>query len=210
MKGNRRVLWCIIGANTVVFGAWQYAAIPAGTRSPNFQVLKVLNKHFLTSLEAIKSGRYWTALTCAFSHVSVGHFLGNMISMYAFASVLTSIYAITPLRLVTLTCGSAIAGSVGFYLNEANKQGGSRRSALGASGAVMGLGSAAAILAPRATMLLYGIVPIPLWAIVAGYFVFDSYYLNDPLSRTGHAGHLGGLAFGAAYTLLKLRAGRLW
>jgi membrane associated rhomboid family serine protease len=52
---------------------------------------------------------------------------------------------------------------------------------------------------------IYGIIPLPLWATVAGYAVYDGYYLNDNNSRIGHAGHLGGLAFGIAYYLLRLR-----
>jgi membrane associated rhomboid family serine protease len=48
-----------------------------------------------------------------------------------------------------------------------------------------------------------------LWATVAGYAVYDGYYLNDNKSRVGHAGHLGGLAFGIAYYLLRLRGLRV-
>jgi membrane associated rhomboid family serine protease len=40
---------------------------------------------------------------------------------------------------------------------------------------------------------------------VLGYAAYDGYYLNSENSRIGHAGHLGGLAFGIGYYLLRLR-----
>lgn len=69
----------------------------------------------------------------------------------------------------------------------------------------MGLGASAAMLAPTANMLLFGIVPVPMWALFAGYTVYDTYYLDNPASRTGHAAHLGGGAFGAIFYTLVLR-----
>lgn len=69
----------------------------------------------------------------------------------------------------------------------------------------MGLTSVAACLAPHAKFQIYGIIPVPLWGLCAAYGLYDGYYLNDNNSRIGHAGHLGGLAFGLAYYLLVLR-----
>jgi membrane associated rhomboid family serine protease len=80
---------------------------------------------------------------------------------------------------------------------------------LGFSGALMGITSVAACLAPRAQVQLYGIIPMPLWGIVLGYAAYDGYYLNNANSRIGHAGHLGGLAFGIGYYLLRLRGLRM-
>lgn len=80
---------------------------------------------------------------------------------------------------------------------------------LGFSGALMGITSVAACLNPSARVALYGIVPVPLWGLVAGYAFFDGYYVNDANSRVAHAGHLGGLAFGVAYYLLRLRGLRV-
>ena len=41
--------------------------------------------------------------------------------------------------------------------------------------------------------------------IFAGYTYYDTYYLDHPMSRTGHAAHLGGGAFGVAFYFLFLR-----
>ena len=108
-------------------------------------------------------------------------------------------------HLGVLLAGSAFSGSAGYIYNESQKKLRRTRSALGASGMVMGLGSAAALLAPSTTMLLFGIVPVPMWALIAGYFAADAYYLDAQDARVAHAGHLGGLAFGVAYYALRLR-----
>jgi len=70
---------------------------------------------------------------------------------------------------------------------------------------VMGLGSAAACLMPQARVLLFAVVPVPLWILVPAYFVYDAYYLNAVDSRVAHAGHIGGSIFGVVYYALVLR-----
>jgi membrane associated rhomboid family serine protease len=210
---NMRVIWGIIGANTIIFGAWQYA-LPSGPQqllpnSSNLKLANFLKRNFITSVNAVTSGRWWTAITAAFSQVSTMHYISNMIALYAFGSVLINHPAVTPFRLAFIALGSACAGSLGFYAHSMSRPNGRWINGLGASGMVMGLGGAAAFLFPRAPMLLYGFIPIPLWGIIAGYFVLDSYYLDNPRSTTAHSGHLGGLGFGLAYAMLRLRRGRV-
>lgn len=43
-------------------------------------------KHFVVSLESLREGRVWTAVTASFSQSSFGHLAGNMISLYFFGS----------------------------------------------------------------------------------------------------------------------------
>ncbi len=200
------VLWGLVGANTVVFLAWQYA-----DQRHDRKLAAQLSRHFILKTSDPAQGRYWTALTCAFSQVSFPHYLGNMLSLYAFGSVLASRPGIGAAHIATLALGSAVAGSAGWLYHTASrapavKGWGQRQEAgaMGASGMVMGLGAAAALLSPRSTMLLFGVVPVPLWALIGAYFALDSFYL-DRGGRVAHAGHLGGLAFGVAFYLLRLR-----
>lgn len=108
-----------------------------------------------------------------------------------------------------IAVGSGVTGAAGYLYNRYLQTQGSARGdvtrGLGFSGAVMGISSVAACLAPTAQVQLYGIIPLPLWALVAGYAAYDGYYVNSSDSRIGHAGHLGGLAFGLAYYALRLR-----
>ena len=71
----------------------------------------------------------------------------------------------------------------------------------------MGLGAAVSLAMPRAKVLMMGVIPAPMWALMIGYTVYDSARLDDRTSGVGHAAHLGGATFGALYYLLALRRG---
>ncbi|KAF2835956.1 rhomboid-domain-containing protein [Patellaria atrata CBS 101060] len=154
----------------------------------------------------------YTLLTSTFSHRDLGHFVFNMVTFHTFASILRY-RGITGPQLLTLYIGSGIVGSLGFVINEAlnaRRSQGDRRihTALGASGAVMGLGATAALLAPSTQILIF-FIPAPLWLAVSGYLAVDWFYMNDPRTRTAHAGHIGGALFGAAYWFIRLKGRRL-
>jgi len=230
-KVGKAVLWTTIGINVGVFAYWRYAYnqsrgsmadILSGSLKPNSSRLwpiNFLNSNFLLNVDDVAQ-RPWTVITSAFSHQDIGHLAGNMFSLYAFGTVLLSA-GVTPVTFSSILLGSAVAGSLGFLYHSSTKQritdGFYRRSVngLGASGAVMGVGTAAALLQPRASMLVLGVIPVPLFILVGGYVYYDSYYMDDPTSMVGHAAHLGGAAFGTAAYLLLLRRyggifGRRW
>ncbi|OCK82432.1 rhomboid-domain-containing protein [Lepidopterella palustris CBS 459.81] len=203
-----KVLWGIVGANTAVFVAYQYSAPPAVSLVPtqNLALFQGILNNFIISLDSIRAGKYWTVLTSAFMHMQPMHIIGNLISMYAFGTVIISVSPITAAEMAILALGSAIAGNAGFIVHQSHSEvPGQNVGGLGASGVVMGMGGAAVCLFPRAKLLLYGVAPVPLWAIIGVYFAIDSYYLNQKGSRVSHSGHLGGLAFGFLYYLVRLR-----
>lgn len=196
-----------MGTNIVVFGYGMYAKAAAmqGHQGP---FIKFMQNMTLNS-DDFRAGRYWTLLTSVFTHLSIGHVFSNMFTVYFLGQFLAYAPQITPGRYAIIALGSGLAGSVGFLANRAQKMEGSRMKdrtrGLGFSGAVMGISTVAACLRPTAQVAIWGIIPMPLWALVTGYAVYDGYYLNSNDTTIGHAGHLGGLIFGGAYYLLKLR-----
>ena len=70
---DSNVVWALIAANGAVFLLWRI--------DPYFA-----SKHFVVSLESLRSGRIWTALTASFSQQDFGHLASNMISLYFFGS----------------------------------------------------------------------------------------------------------------------------
>ena len=56
-----------------------------------------------------------------------------------------------------------------------NRDADPRRASLGASGALCAIMSFTACLSPKSTVLLYGLVPLPLWGCVVGIFLYDLY-----------------------------------
>ncbi|CAI6338476.1 unnamed protein product [Periconia digitata] len=211
---NSYILYGIIGANCAVFLYAQYAKQQVRLGFPeNFH--NFYQNFTLNYEDVVRQGKYWTMVTSVFSHTELMHLLGNMISTFYIGKLVADTRGVTPLSFVVLIMGSGIAGSL-FYLafrrqkiQEQTKRTGfpplDMQRGLGFSGAVMGVGSAAAFMYPRVTLSLYGIIPVPLWALMAGYAIFDGYYLNSSTSRVAHSGHLGGLFFGGIYYFAKLR-----
>ncbi|KAJ9620874.1 hypothetical protein H2203_007460 [Taxawa tesnikishii (nom. ined.)] len=193
----QHAFYLILGVNSLVFGAWQYAY---ATR--NSRLLYRLRDNTIISASAWDSGRYWTVLTSAFTHQQLGHFVFNMFAMNTFCSMLGWVPGLTGVGVLGIAVGAGVAGSYGFVVRQKAKvaqQGGPPRlnsqyhgGALGASGAVMGLAAVATCFFPTAPMQLMFIpINIPLWAITVGYAAIDGYYLDSQDSRTAHAGHLG-------------------
>ncbi|KAH8644192.1 hypothetical protein IG631_01656 [Alternaria alternata] len=213
VKMNELVLYGLMGANIAIFGYAYYVKEQAkqGFQRP---FVNFMNKMTL-NLTAFQHGNYFSLLTSVFTHVDIGHIFSNMFTVYFLGSFLASAPIITPFRYLTIALGSGIAGSVGYLFNryyQLQAQGPHARDytrGLGFSGAVMGISSVAACLAPHSKVMIYGLVPMPLWALVTGYAFYDGFYLNSANSHIGHAGHLGGLAFGLVYYFARLRGLRL-
>jgi membrane associated rhomboid family serine protease len=211
---NRNILYGIIGLNTGVFAYSAYLHVQAKQGFPGpwirFYRNMTLNVH-----DVLKEGKWWTMITSVFNHAGILHLGFNMLTTYYLGGMVAAIPGITPLRFITIILGSGISGSIGFlWLNtlktkEPQNQRGSRQAqytrGLGFSGAATGLGVVAAFVYPKATMMIYGIVPAPLWLVMLGFVAYDGYYMNDNNSKTAHAGHLGGAAFGFLYFLARMR-----
>lgn len=239
-------IWTLIGLNTAIFALWQYASHQPPTpylhrrHETNPLTPETLTAHTTLSWPNLHAGRYWTLLTSAFSHQDPIHFAFNMLSLRAFATILTRIPGLTPSHLIFLATGSALAGSLGFLYHDSHRQltaqrgqGGNligrtvegtdrqisrgipgaaargieiHRSALGASGMVMGFGAAATCLAPLTRMaVMFCPVPVPLWALTTVYAAVDTYFLDDARSGVAHSAHLGGAVFGGVFYLVVLR-----
>ncbi|KAK5172804.1 uncharacterized protein LTR77_002924 [Saxophila tyrrhenica] len=214
-------IWAIIGLNTLVFGAWQYAKA-----TQDAGLVQKLQENFTISLQGWRQGRVWTALTSAFSHNWLPHFFFNMFAFYSFGSALAFIPGIGAAHIVPLCVGSALVGSASFLYDAyqrspPQKQGGrmssympveTYRSGLGASGMVMGVGATAACLMPfLPTNIMFIPIAIPLWATTLLFVGVDTYFLHSN-SPVGHSAHLGGAIFGAMYYFAYLRrfGGAIW
>lgn len=213
LKANNAVLYTLMGTNIAIFGYAMYLKQQA-QQGYQLPLIRFLQKMTLNYSE-FKNGSYLPLLTSTFTHLDLGHIFSNMFTVYFLGSFLASAPVITPLRFLTIALGSGLSGSVGYLVNryyqlQAQGRGAQDRTrGMGFSGAVMGISSVAACLAPQARVAIWGIIPMPLWALVAGYAVYDGYYLNSADTRISHAGHLGGLAFGLAYYVARLRGVRL-
>ncbi|KAJ8612781.1 hypothetical protein MRB53_037252 [Persea americana] len=204
LSSIRTIKWIIIGINTVIFGAWSYA-----NQQRDRKVLRWLHDNTLCSWYNVNEGRWWTMITSAFSHQGLAHFLFNMFAIDAFTDIIAVSGLVSAPGLICLVVGGAFISSYAqlYNIRSQRSQIGSyaveHSSALGASGIAMSLAALSTCIMPRAPMMLF-IIPMPLWALSAGYVAFDLYY-RDSGSRIGHYAHLGGFGFGLAYFLLLTR-----
>jgi membrane associated rhomboid family serine protease len=135
----------------------------------------------------------WTIVTSLFVHADLFHILGNMVTLYFFGTYLTTLVGETKF-LATYFLGGLL-GNV-FYILYAlyAPWGDSYIGVVGASGAVFAIGGALAVLRPNLKVLVFFIIPMPLWAAVIGGFLLLT-LISAGLNIAWEA-HLGGLVLG--------------
>ncbi|MFM7076433.1 MAG: rhomboid family intramembrane serine protease, partial [Planctomycetaceae bacterium] len=80
---------------------------------------------------------------------------------------------------------------------------------MGASGAIMAVFAVFIWYYPRQTVLLYGLLPVPVWALGVLYLVYDLRGAWSNAGNVAHVAHLGGAAFGLAYAWRRWNLGDL-
>ena len=163
-------IWLLIGTNVLLFVVTLTA--------PRIIL-------FFGLMPADVTMRPWTVLTCLFLHGSIGHILGNMITLYFFGRYLWTL--VGNKRFLIVYFAGGILGSVCYILLAPPLS-----ISIGASGAVFAVGGVLAVMRPKLKVLIFPIpVPLPLWSAVIGGFVIISFFPN-----VAWQSHLGGLAFG--------------
>ena len=203
--------WIMLGLNAIPFALFAYAEAKKDEK-----LARWLNQNFLLSAESIDNGRWWTGITSAFSQAGFTHFAFNMYTAYTMCKIMTYVPGLHGGHVAAVMLGSAVSGSIGFVVSQRAKMArlppgmervhAYRTSALGASGSVMGLAAVTTCFYPTVPVnLMFIPIGIPLWVVTAAYFAIDAYRLDSQNTRTAHAGHLGGLAFGVGYYFLALK-----
>lgn len=132
----------------------------------------------------------WTIVTSLFVHADFWHILANMVTLYFFGTYLSILVGETRL-LATYFLGGLIGNL--FYILYAlyAPWGDPHIGVIGASGAVFAIGGALAVLRPNLRVLLFFIIPMPLWVAVIGGFLLLSF-----IPSVAWQAHLGGLVLG--------------
>ena len=157
--------------------------------------------HFSVQL-AIFQVQLWRFLTFQFLHAGLMHLVLNMLMLYFFGPLVEAYLGRRRFLVFYLVCG--IAGPVGYMLlwalsspSTMNLIQTSWVPLVGASAGLFGILIAAAQIAPDATVLVWGILPMKLRALAwvtlgfAVYVVFTGGH-----NAGGEAAHLGGAVLG--------------
>lgn len=186
------VIRALIAANVIVFMAWNYAKMSAD-KHQDYRLAHFMVNNFLCGWDSLWAGRWWTLFTCTISQADFFHFLFNTIGLSGVAGPLASAIG-TPATLA-LYFGCGLSSATGFLMwarygspwlekrRAATRAGNAaqgtvppiHRRSHGASGALFGFISCTACIAPRASFVLYNIVPVPAWAFVPGMLAFEMY-----------------------------------
>jgi membrane associated rhomboid family serine protease len=140
----------------------------------------------------------WRLVSYQFLHASVVHILWNMVGLFCFGPTLERHLGSRRFILFYLGCG--IAAGLSFLLLMAIGVVGTA-SLLGASGAILGVLAACAVLFPHQIMF-YFFLPMPIRVGAVLFILLAVLNIVRGSNPGGEAAHLGGMAAGAAYILL--------
>lgn len=160
----------------------------------------------------------WRFVTYQFLHSTrgFGHIFWNMLWLYFFGTMLEPVWGSRKFLIFYLVCGAA--GGL-LYPPLALVGWLDKGPLVGASGAILGVLVAVAILFPTSRILFFGIFPVRVRIVAIVFLVFAILTLLRPYqvgNAGGEAAHLGGMVAGAVYVFsqswrdrfrLKLRSG---
>jgi len=159
---------------------------------------KVFFEKFKFQIGPIINGDKIRIFTSGFLHVDQSHLLFNMLTLYFFADAVIGHVGL--IKFLLIYFGSLIAGSL-FALNFHKKE--PYYSAVGASGAVMGVIYAAIMLNPGMKLYMFFIpIPIPAYIFGVGYLLYSIFGMKNQWGNIGHSAHLGGAIGGFLLTML--------
>jgi len=145
------------------------------------------------NIGSIRRGEQIRMLSSGFLHADISHLLFNMLTLYFFADIV--IFSIGFVKFLLIYLASLLVGNfLSFYFHKDEYH----YSAIGASGAVMGILYSAILFYPE--MKIYGFIPGWIFGIM---FLFYSIYgMKKSLGNIGHDAHFGGALAGYVLTIL--------
>ncbi|WVF71870.1 hypothetical protein IAT40_006680 [Kwoniella sp. CBS 6097] len=200
------LIYGLIGVNAGVFFLWQYA-LSSAQRFRDPTLFAFLQKNFILNEVNVFSGRVWTLVTSAFSHMSGSHIFVNCLGLYFIAPAAAGLMGSS--AFLGLYLGAGIFSSLTsltYHRLKRDRWWGSE----GASGAIYACLSFYGAMFPQSTVLMFFVIPMPVWAAISGIFAWDFYSaLFRGNTGTDSAGHLGGIVYGLGAAMAMRRGGFL-
>jgi len=151
--------------------------------------------------------QFWQLVTSGFLHGNLPHIALNMFALWMFGSDVER--AMGSRAFAWLYGASVLTGSLAQLVVVSMNSADNVTPTLGASGGVFGVLLAFAMLFPRRKILVYGVIPMPAWAMVAGYGAIElTQGVIGTQQGVAHFAHLGGM-LGAFIVLFTMGRERL-
>jgi membrane associated rhomboid family serine protease len=157
----------------------------------------------------VKEGQVWRLVSYAFLHdpYTWMHIFFNMLFLWWFGSEIEQLYGSK--EFLAFYLFAAFLGGTAFQI-QAMVQGSSML-CVGASGAVTAVLVLYAFHYPYNTILLFFVLPVPIWLFVAFQVGQDAFHLlGGSVTAVAVSVHLGGAAFAALYYKYHWRVLNLW
>ncbi|KAJ7095184.1 hypothetical protein B0H15DRAFT_828427 [Mycena belliarum] len=194
------ILWGIIALNSCVFAISWWAKKKLEVER-NASLYKWMMNNFTTSWRNLSAGRIWSLFASTFAHNDIGHILFNGFTFYFLAPLTLNILGSRHFLFLYLG-GGALAGVASITYS--NMWLSRDRPSCGASAAIYSVLSFLACHSPKSTLLLYGIIPMPIYLAVGGIFTYDLYRTaTDKGGQIDTSAHVAGLLAGAGYFFLR-------
>jgi membrane associated rhomboid family serine protease len=140
----------------------------------------------------------WRLITYQFVHGDILHILFNMLGLFFLGPTLERHWGSKKFVIFYLSCG--VAGGL-FYMLLVAVNFLSSGPMIGASGAILGMLAACAILFPHFIVFIV-LFPVPIRVAAVGLTIMYLFYVvTQGPNAGGHAAHLAGMAAGAGYVL---------
>ena len=203
-SGGMSAVFMLIMANVII------CLVDTFLTPTGHQVCHVLAMHS----ETIFHPAYWFELvTYGFAHdpSNFYHILGNMLVLFFFGPPIERRYGKTEFfifYMIAVLVGGLVWGiQTGITSHRLVQAGQNALHAemLGASGAVTAIVILFACNYPRAQVFLFGLLPMPAWAIGVMYVVMDTFGSLNGGSHIAHSVHIAGAAFAAFYFFAGLK-----
>ena len=143
----------------------------------------------------IKKGEKIRYISSGFLHVDYTHLFVNMFTLYFFVDAV--IFQVGDINFLIIYFASLIFGNWLTYRFNSNNI---NYTAVGASGAVMGIVYSAILLNPEMTLFFF-ILPMPGYIFGLGYLFYSIYSMKRVNDNIGHEAHLGGAIAGFFTTI---------
>jgi membrane associated rhomboid family serine protease len=146
--------------------------------------------------------KVYQVVTHGFAHGGLWHVVGNMFMLWIFGRDVEVIYGRR--QFLNLYFTLVVLAGIGWLLAEVLIFKNTQSSALGASGAVMGIAVVFVIHYPMRVFYIW-FVPIPAWILVGLYILSDlmqfhsSVRAGESIENVAYSAHLVGAAFGVLF-----------
>ena len=145
----------------------------------------------------IQQGEKVRFLSSAFLHIDSTHLFVNMLTLYFFANSVIAFIGIT--GFIGVYFGSLLLGNLlSYYFHKTDYQ----YTAVGASGAVVGVLYASILLRPDMMLGLFFLIPVPAYVFGIGYLLYSIWAMKKGQDNIGHDAHFGGAMGGFFITII--------